>query len=685
LEPTSSGKGIVALVGESDGGKPGMHLFPGGSSPAIVKSELKSGPGADMVRLALRSSSSDPLVRNGASAVLFYKTNPSTYSEVKAGGMVTGAKEVSSITCAADVAKSLKGKYFLIPDAAGLVAVWFNFDSATPPTAGDRRLPVVIAENDTAATVATAVRLALNTDGAWVAAGTNPIVLATDLAFAARTGQSNGTCTTFTVAESVEGIDPDVLPQITIRSKQYGDFTALYTAAIASSSAGKIITIQDENGVPESSPAFESAKYMSILYTGNATTALLTLEYISTVLWLKVTLAGQTDASVSFAMQISSGTTIKQAVQLLSSKTGYTALVVGSNDSFKVMDLDLVLTSDAVSAKTVAHEFTAGIYEAVDWSYTTSGLVDVIRGTLNDGNKLPTTLATSALTGGVRGYSSNSDVQAGLNALLSYRCNIVNALFSEDDQDGSSIDIQSVNSMVKDHMANRSSLLGRSEAQGYVSIKGNKAAFKAECLRMNSNRVAVTSQVISDLNVAGVVTTFPEYAFAVMCAQMQSGTIAIGTPLENRVVPCSSVETDVSWNPVLDSAEMLKAGALFAKPDQNNIFRLSGGYESWLSDTNNANIFIETVESLDIFAFNHRAFMQEAFGGRSKFVASDVLSAIERSQKAEVGAGTIKSYDAKLTKLIKIDAGELRYELAITPWEGVRWILPTVDAIRAGG
>jgi hypothetical protein len=679
LQPSAGGIGIVALVGESVGGKPGMHLFPGGSSPKIVKDELKSGPGANMVRLALRATASDPLVPGGASTVLFFKTNNSTQSQIEVGGLVTGVANVITIGCVADTLGSLDGKYFVIPDADGTVAFWIDETGTTiePVHGADRSVKITtVASGDSANNVAIAVRSAISGDGAWTAAGTNPSVIATDIATGLRTGQSAGT-SGFTVTQT-GGVTADTVPQITIKTKQYGAFTALYTAAIATVGGGTSLTIRDELSVPESSPACGLATYFSLVYTGNGSAATAALSYVGNVLTLVTTVTGASDGSAAFSVDCT-GRTLKQLAQIINAKIGYTAAILNSKDNFKVSDLDLIVTP--VSIKTTATTFKAGIWELVDWSYKTSTLVDVIRSAENEGDKLPTTLASTQFQGGSDGSTSNSSVQDAFNALLSFRTNIAIPLFSSDDQDGSSVVIESVNSILKDHVENRSSILGRSECQGYVSISGNKQAFLDECTRLNSRRVAVTSQIVDDLDIDGNIVTYPEYAFPVVCAQIQSGS-PVGTPLENRVLPVSGLTQDASWDSIRNGSEMVKGGCLFAAPDESNINRIVGGYECWKTDENNANIFIETVESLDIFAFNHRRYMKAVFQGVSKFSRQDVLNAIEQSETSERSGGSIKSYDSKLTNLIEASAGKLRYELAVEPWEGIRFILPTIIAIR---
>lgn len=562
LTPTSGGVGIIALVGESDGGKPGLHVLPGGSSTTVVKRELKSGPGANGARLALRSGSDD-LVRNGASTVIFAKTNQSTQGTAALGS----------------------------------------------PT------------------------------------------------------------------------------KLTLRSKQYGVFVNAYTAFVTSMSGGAILTVRenspDANSITETSPLVGTLGYFTVTFAGTASAATASLHYVSGVLKYVTTLTSPGSGEVNLSIDCT-GLTVTQLVNLINQNTGYTAVVLNQKGQVKVSDMDLVVSAASIYGPAIG-TYYAGILELQNWATSVSQLVTVERTAGDAGDKVPAPFPSSGVvtfSGGSRGASSNSDVQNALNLLLSLRVNIVVPLFSSDSQDGSTVTIAAINSQVKDHVDARSSLLGRSEAQAYVSIKGNKTAFEAEAARMGDMLVAVTSQAISDLDIDGNIITYDEWGFAVVCAQTQAGS-AIGTPLENRLIPVNGISNDVSWSFITDGPELIKKGTLFAITDENNQIRIKGGYSSWLGDGNNARIFIETVESLLIFSFNHRLFMKQRFLGKSVFTTGDILAAILQSETAERDTTkSIKDFDSKQTKLLSTTAGRLEYNVAVVPWEGIRFILPTVVAIR---
>lgn len=680
LAPSAGGVGIVALVGEADGGKPGITILPGGSSSSVVKRAFRSGPLANMSRLALRSGV-DGLVQAGASTVIAVKTNPSTQSECAMGGLVTGIAEKTLIGCVADVAGNLDGKHFLIPDAAGLVAVWFDETGSTVqpvvPSAARYIKVTAVTSGNTAAQVATAVAAKLALDAAFASAvvQTSTSVLVTDAATGARTGQAAGT-SGFTVAEDTPGVTADNVGAIKLVTKDYGIHTKDYTGEITSLGGEKFLTIRDENGKPETSPGVGLKSYLAIQYTGAGSAATLDLLYVGGALRLRGVVTGAADG---FDIDVTTKT-MAQVRAALAAIATWTVTVATQNEQIKASDIDLILTP--VNVKTAIVNLKGSIFELAAWATTTSLLVTVERGAGNEGNEVPSTVLLKAFTGGTRGTTSNSAFQTALNSLLSLRVNLLVPLVSSDNQDGSTMTLASINSQVKDHVTSRSSILGRSECQAYVAYRGNKAGFIAEIARMGSRWVAVTSQKISDLDIDGNVVQFPEYAFNVVSAQTQSGS-PIGTPLTNRILPVSGITQDVSWNPVENASELIKAGALLAGADENNQIRIIAGYTSWLGDSNNGNIFIETVESLAVFAFNHRQYMRQRFLGRSSFTTQDILDAIRTSLGAEKETTkSIKAFDFKQTKITSSSGGRLEYDLFVEPWEGIAFVLPTVVAIR---
>ena len=119
------------------------------------------------------------------------------------------SREVSAITCVADVADSLDGLYFDLADLAGPVRVWMNTSGgaavapATPT--GGRLIEVAITTGAANTAVGAAILAALNTDAAFIATLATATLTITDVAPGARTNIAAGT-STFTSASSAGSV-----------------------------------------------------------------------------------------------------------------------------------------------------------------------------------------------------------------------------------------------------------------------------------------------------------------------------------------------------------------------------------------------------------------------------------------------------------------------------------------------
>jgi hypothetical protein len=83
LPINASPTGIIQMVGEAEGGEPGVVQQI--DDPSLAKTLFRSGPLADAIKIAF-SASGDTRVPGGASRVLAYKTNNSTQSSIKLAG-----------------------------------------------------------------------------------------------------------------------------------------------------------------------------------------------------------------------------------------------------------------------------------------------------------------------------------------------------------------------------------------------------------------------------------------------------------------------------------------------------------------------------------------------------------------------------------------------------------------------
>jgi hypothetical protein len=107
----------------------------------------------------------------GTPGVYGYDANASgAYLKAASGA---GVAMVLRLKARADSSDDLDTKYFIIPDSAGSVAVWFDTDdsgSAEPAHGADRSIEITtVATDDTAATVASAVAALINADSEYSA------------------------------------------------------------------------------------------------------------------------------------------------------------------------------------------------------------------------------------------------------------------------------------------------------------------------------------------------------------------------------------------------------------------------------------------------------------------------------------------------------------------------------------
>jgi hypothetical protein len=444
----------------------------------------------------------------------------------------------------------------------------------------------------------------------------------------------------------------------------------------------------------------------------------------------------------TFALNVTSLTLAQIQTLINGQYTGWTCTINSpAYNTFLASNLDVVFA--AQSCLTTAYGFAAGIYELQAWASQTSKNVNVVIGSGNDVRGVPSSLSLTAFgisgtytttassptittsgstlgvqpgmgvsgTGitagtqvlnvsgttitltanatssstptlsfiGIRGTSTNSSVQSALNSLLSLRVNFIVPLFSSDNQDGSTVVAASVFAALSSHLSSRGSILGKSEAQGFIGVSGTLTTFKSTCSSLNNRWLSVTSQKITDVNVSGVSTLFPEYGLAVVAAQTMAGS-PIGTPLTYRQIPSTGITQNASWTPSVNGAEVILAGGLLAGPDENNVLRFINGDTCWLGDSNDANIKNESVYSLAEFAFNHRLFMKQSFLGQSNYTESDVISAILKSLDYEVNVNkSIKGYNTSWIKIFSI-GNELNYQVNVIPFIGTDFVLPVIIA-----
>lgn len=165
---------------------------------------------------------------SGAGSYMILKTDicydwiRAVYSSTATGAQTvapiadTGVRQVQTVATVADVAASLNSKFFNVSSvnqstkAQKNFYVWYNVSSGgvDPAIPGKTGVEVAISSGDSANTVATATRAALNAlSGDFVASGSTNQVIITNVAPGLVTAASQGTASTgFTITNTTPGV-----------------------------------------------------------------------------------------------------------------------------------------------------------------------------------------------------------------------------------------------------------------------------------------------------------------------------------------------------------------------------------------------------------------------------------------------------------------------------------------------
>lgn len=135
------------------------------SSTAYETSHIiKTGPGKLMLLMGYNSKGSAQFIQ------LF-------------DGTAAPAAEVSTATFTGLTAVGLGNKYFLINAPAGAFYVWFNLDAGgVDPAPGGTGIEVAVTTGDSATTIATAIKTAVDAEAAFVSTNVGAVVTITNAA-----------------------------------------------------------------------------------------------------------------------------------------------------------------------------------------------------------------------------------------------------------------------------------------------------------------------------------------------------------------------------------------------------------------------------------------------------------------------------------------------------------------------
>ena len=286
-----------------------------------------------------------------------------------------------------------------------------------------------------------------------------------------------------------------------------------------------IVTVAKPNeGVSEISGTLGNQVAMTISCTdGVASAATLT---IAAGLLTTVITAG---SASPLSIKLSDFSTIGQLVDYINAQPLYSA-VVGSAAGAVVMPTSVLDTQAAVNIKTVVASIKRDAQDIKDF-FASSAFVDFAP-TATAG--LPTTLAKSFLSGGLKGATTAAQVTAAYDALLKARINFIVPCFSQDATDDIALGLTDAASTytvaasvagLNSHCAQASTIKGKKERQGFAGFKGTYSEAKQFSADNSFNRLSVHLQNVDVLTAAGTIVTKQPHALAVISAAMKCAAV----------------------------------------------------------------------------------------------------------------------------------------------------------------
>lgn len=376
-----------------------------------------------------------------------------------------------------------------------------------------------------------------------------------------------------------------------VKDQAYGLGGNFYSVVVAAGDSGsqKNISVTKLGGTTESLGENPAKSIISVQYTGNATTAALSIAGSTRAnLTLTTTLAGdQTDGSVNLSVALA-GKTMKQLVDYINAQVGYVASI--STASFSVNpanDLDPVSSISILTAK-ILLRLQKEIIELIN----TSARVVATEPSQPLGG-VPDN-QTKALSGGAQGASTNSNFSTGMSNSLGVDYNVLLPAISRDasediaDADtgftdpSSTYTIAAVLAAQVSHLILRGNTKNRREAQGMGGVrKSSKAAAYSAINSVASENMQVAMQDVVFSDATGNLKVGHPHVFAALCSGIRLGT-DVGEPLTHKFINALQVghfinaETLIpagDFDPNLDGDDAIDNGVLFSEKFGNG-FRI---------------------------------------------------------------------------------------------------------------
>lgn len=665
--------GTVGIIGESIGGAPGVVDILSKAQIQSARARYKSGPIADALAL-IAEPSNDPRVPNGASTIIVWKTNNGTRSRLNLLNN-SGNQKITLVSANYGADENTDSAAVAVGSVADLHAQILGSVNGpfTVPASGSMILRI---SNSTYTYIST------------LAAGVQTVAaLVADLNIPANWSPLKPVVSSVVGSAVQIAIDLTALPTM---KHDYGYIVVDPTSTLdiiigvvgsARGQKGSRILTFKKGLVTEQMLEAGGIDQISVQYTGSGVDANLTVTPVLGALTMTSIVAGAAGDDLNIALSDASGNptiTLGQLVDLINATGKYSAALLGPSGAVNALELDHY---NMIECKAMPVKLRMDDFLLVEIINTTSAIMTA--STLGGYGELAPAIP-AFLTGGTDGVSTNTDFANGFEAFQEERINVVVPLVSAS---VGSLDIDSINALASAHATWGWSTDGKSERACFVSKKTSKALYKKACQVLNSGFVNCFGQSVTVLNSKNTLVTQDPWAFACIAAGMRAG-LEVGEPLTFKGINVNNLlVADGSWNPKSDFNEMIAAGCTIGEGVDGGGFRIVLGNTTYGIDPSFVYNRESVVQAAGYVAYDLRFNLELTFTGTKAKTgsATAIANFIKSRMTAYLGADIIVGDDLNgglgyysKTLRVNIDGDAAAINVAITPVQGIDFILPTI-------
>lgn len=462
--------------------------------------------------------------------------------------------------------------------------------------------------------------------------------------------------------------------------------------SVGSTSNERVLTVSgtDSQGflVQEISPSLGATGKFAIQYTGAGSAAAMTID--ATSLTIAVTGAVADGVTILFADY----PTLQAVLTFITNKGVYTVSSLISNAlTFDPTYLDGLVAADVKTALTTVY---ARNFDLLDWINKNSSLIFVdLPGGYTKGAVGPiATFVNTALAGGTRGTSTNTDWVTAFAVLGTLRVNQVVPLASADaTATQGTYTYASILAALSSHCRLMSSTIGRSERTGWAGKAGTKTQIIASSNATNTSAVVLTAQKLQKLIFAtNQIGYLPEWSFAAALAGMRAGA-PLNEPLTHKLVNALGLTQDATWDPndPNTSDDLLLNGVTFAQSVPGIGFRIVRCTTTYTQSNNDAFSEESIVQIWKNVSFELRNALEARYTGRPADI--DIVStlpslvdsvltkfATDKALTPSLRNGVVTS-PAFGNITYRLTGDQLQVGVTIQPTPGVNFILTTIALV----